>query len=145
MILEKLARLLRLPQKWSRIISLLCLSIFFCFIGFDHFVSPTFYLNIMPQEWPLKLEAVYISGLFEIIGGISILFSKLRKFAGWGLIVLLIAVYPANIHMAVNYHLFPDISLAMLYFRLALQFVFVYWVFSVTLSKRNGPDLVING
>ena len=145
MILEKLSRLLRLPQKWSRIISLLCLSIFFCFIGFDHFVSPTFYLNIMPQEWPLKLEAVYISGLFEIIGGISILFSKLRKFAGWGLIVLLIAVYPANIHMAVNYHLFPDISLAMLYFRLALQFVFVYWVFSVTLSKRNGPDLVING
>ena len=145
MILEKLARLLRLPQKWSRIISLLCLSIFFCFIGFDHFVSPTFYLNIMPQEWPLKLEAVYISGLFEIIGGISILFSKLRKFAGWGLIALLIAVYPANIHMAVNYHLFPDISLVMLYFRLALQFVFVYWVFSVTLSKRNGLDLVING
>ena len=77
MILEKLARLLRLPQKWSRIISLLCLSIFFCFIGFDHFVSPTFYLNIMPQEWPLKLEAVYISGLFEIIGGICILFSTL--------------------------------------------------------------------
>ena len=145
MILEKLARLLRLPQKWSRIISLLCLSIFFCFIGFDHFVSPTFYLNIMPQEWPLKLEAVYISGLFEIIGGISILFSKLRKFAGWGLIALLIAVYPANIHMAINYHLFPDISLVMLYFRLALQFVFVYWVFSVTLSKRNGLDLVING
>ena len=145
MILEKLARLLRLPQKWSRIISLLCLSIFFCFIGFDHFVSPTFYLNIMPQEWPLKLEAVYISGLFEIIGGICILFSKLRKFAGWSLIALLIAVYPANIHMAINYHLFPDISLAMLYFRLALQFVFVYWVFSVTLSKRNGLDLVING
>ena len=98
----------------------------------------------MPQEWPLKLEAVYISGLFEIIGGISILFSTLRKFAGWGLIALLIAVYPANIHMAVNYHLFPDISLVMLYFRLALQFVLVYWVFSVTLSKRNGPDLVIN-
>ena len=99
----------------------------------------------MPHEWPLKLEAVYISGIFEIIGGISILFSKLRKFAGWGLIALLIAVYPANIHMAVNSHLFPDISIAMLYFRLALQFVFVYWVFSVTLSKRNRPDLVING
>ena len=145
MILEKLARLLRLPQKWSRITSLLCLSIFFCFIGFDHFISPTFYLNIMPQQWPLKLEAIYISGLFEIIGGICILFSRLRKFAGWGLIALLIAVYPANIHMVVNHHLFPDISLVMLYFRLALQFVFVYWVFSVTLSKRNGPDLVING
>ena len=41
--------------------------------------------------------------------------------------------------------LFPDISLVLLYFRLALQFVFIYWVFSVTLSKRNGPDLVING
>ena len=144
MIKDSTAQLLRVPSKWSQIGSLLCLSIFFCFIGFDHFINPTFYLNIMPQEWPLKLEAVYISGLFEIIGGISILFSKLRKFAGWGLIVLLIAVYPANIHMAVNYHLFPDISLVMLYFRLALQFVFVYWVFSVTLSKRNGPDLVVN-
>ena len=145
MILERLARLLRLPHKWSRIISLLCLSIFFCLIGFDHFINPNFYFNIMPQEWPYKLEAVYISGFFEIIGGISILNFKLRKLAGWGLIALLIAVYPANIHMAVNYQLFPHISLVMLYFRLALQFVFVYWVFNVTLLKRNGPDLVING
>lgn len=145
MMLKCLARLLRLPAKWVKVLSLLCLSLFFCFIGFDHFLNPNFYLNIMPQEWPLKLEAVYISGLFEIIGGMSILYFKLRKIAGWGLITLLIAVYPANIHMAVNYHLFPDISIGMLYFRLVLQFVFLYWVFSVTLSKRNECDLVLNG
>lgn len=145
MMLKCLARSLRLPAKWVKVLSLLCLSLFFCFIGFDHFLNPNFYLNIMPQEWPLKLEAVYISGLFEIIGGMSILYFKLRKIAGWGLIALLIAVYPANIHMAVNYHLFPDISIGMLYFRLVLQFVFLYWVFSVTLSKRNERDLVLNG
>ena len=61
---------------------------------------------------------------------------QLRKLAGWGLIALLIAVYPANIHMAVNSYLFPDISQTMLYFRLLLQFLFAYWVYRTTISKN---------
>tara|TARA_B100000508_G_scaffold99099_1_gene77767 strand:+ start:452 stop:739 length:288 start_codon:yes stop_codon:yes gene_type:complete len=90
----------------------------------------------MPQQWPLKLEAVYVSGFFEILGGVCVIFHQLRTLAGWGLIALLIAVYPANIHMAVNYHLFPDISQTMLYFRLLLQFLFAYWVYRTTISKN---------
>ena len=136
MSVSKIASLLGVRRSYSSILSLILLSAFFITIGVDHFRNPDFYLSIMPQQWSLKLEAVYISGFFEILGGVCVIFHKLRKLAGWGLIALLIAVYPANIHMAVNYHLFPDISQAMLYFRLLLQFFFAYWVYRTTISKK---------
>jgi uncharacterized membrane protein len=80
---------------------------------------------------------VYISGLFEIIGGIAVLIPRLRKMAGWGLVALLVAVYPANIYMAITPQAFPDIPVALLYVRLALQFVFFYWAYSVTKPAYN--------
>jgi uncharacterized membrane protein len=56
----------------------------------------------MPTYLPWHLELVYLSGVFEVAGGIGILIPRLRKTAAWGLIALLVAVYPANIHMLVN-------------------------------------------
>ena len=91
----------------------------------------------MPPSFPMHLEAVYISGLFEILGGIGVLLSKTRKLAGWGLFVLLIAVYPANIYMALTPEAFPEIPLSALYFRLVLQFLFFYWAYSVTRPGFN--------
>ena len=87
------------------------------------------------------MNALLINGTNKFIGVkivacVCVIFHQLRKLAGGGLIALLIAVYPANIHMAVNYHLFPDISQTMLYFRLLLQFLFAYWVYRTTISKN---------
>ena len=86
----------------------------------------------MPPAFPLHAEAVYISGFFEILGGISVLIAPLRKIAGWGLVALLICVYPANIYMAITPEAFPEISIGLLYFRLPLQFLFIYWAYSAT-------------
>ena len=123
---------LKLPTKWWRKLSLIGLSLFFIYFGIDHFINPEFYLSIMPPAFPLHAEAVYISGFFEILGGISVLIAPLRKIAGWGLVALLICVYPANIYMAITPEAFPEISIGLLYFRLPLQFLFIYWAYSVT-------------
>ena len=129
--------LLNLPSGFLRNLNLLGLSFFFIYFGVDHFINPDFYLSIMPPSFPLHLEAVYISGLFEILGGIGVLLSKTRKLAGWGLFVLLIAVYPANIYMALTPEAFSEIPLSALYFRLVLQFLFFYWAYSVTRPGFN--------
>ena len=112
--------------------SLFGLSVFFVYFGIDHFINPDFYLSIMPPAFPLHAEAVYISGFFEILGGICVLIPSLRKLAGCGLIALLIAVYPANIYMAITPEAFPEMSIGLLYFRLPLQFLFIYWAYSIT-------------
>ena len=87
--------------------------------------------------FPLHLEAVYLSGLFEILGGVGVLIARTRSIAGWGLLVLLIAVYPANIYMALTPEAFPDFPLFALCFRLALQFLFFYWAYSITRPIYN--------
>ena len=129
--------LFNLPSGFLRNLNLLGLSVFFIYFGVDHFINPDFYLSIMPPSFPMHLEAVYISGLFEILGGIGVLLSKTRKLAGWGLFALLIAVYPANIYMALTPEAFPEIPLSALYFRLILQFLFFYWAYSVTRPSFN--------
>ena len=126
-----------LPQGILKKMIILGLAIFFIYFGFDHFLNPEFYLSIMPESFPFHDEAVYISGFFEILGGFGVLVARLRKFAGWGLIALLISVYPANIYMALNPELFPEYSIRLLYFRLALQFLFFYWAYTVTLPAYN--------
>ena len=128
---------LNLPSGFLRKLSLFGISVFFIFFGIDHFINPEFYLSIMPPIFPLHLEAVYLSGLFEILGGVGVLIARTRSIAGWGLLALLIAVYPANIYMALTPEAFPDISLFALYFRLALQFLFFYWAYSITIHIYN--------
>ena len=132
-----LLEILNLPDNNYRKIVLFGLAIFFIFFGIDHFINPEFYLSIMPPKFPLHLEAVYISGFFEVLGGVGVLVSKFRKIAGWGLVALLIAVYPANIYMALNADAFPSISIELLYFRLVLQFLFFYWAYIVTSPAYN--------
>ena len=128
---------LKLPLGlWKKLV-LFGLSAFFIYFGVDHFINPDFYLSIMPPSFPLHEEAVYISGFFEIVGGIGVLIPRFRKIAGWGLVALLIAVYPANIYMAISPEAFPDIPIEILYFRLVLQFLFFYWAYSVTRSVFN--------
>ena len=135
--MNHLQEILNLPDSNYKKMILFGLAMFFIFFGIDHFINPEFYLSIMPPKFPFHLEAVYISGFFEVLGGVGVLVSKFRKIAGWGLVALLVAVYPANIYMALNADAFMSISIELLYFRLALQFLFFYWAYIVTSPAYN--------
>ena len=74
----------------------------YIWVGISHFYNTAFFLKIMPPGFPFHLESVYLSGFFEIIFGVGIMIKFLRKYASWGLIFLLVAVYPSNIFLAFN-------------------------------------------
>tara|TARA_Y100000768_G_scaffold239274_1_gene181172 strand:- start:667 stop:1041 length:375 start_codon:yes stop_codon:yes gene_type:complete len=75
-------------------------SIFYVIVGIKHFIEPEYFLSIVPPYLPYHFELVYISGLFEILFGLLILFPKYRYYGAIGLILLLVAVFPANIYLA---------------------------------------------
>ena len=111
-------------------LSLMVMGIFYISIGFSHFTSPIWYVQIVPPYLPYKLELVYISGLFEILFGGMLFFKKTRFLAGWGLILLLIAVYPANIYLAQTNGAAMGTTPLIAWGRLPVQFIFVglaYW------------------
>jgi uncharacterized membrane protein len=91
-------------MKWQRLRRPLriLLALFFIAAGVMHFVLPELYLQIMPPYLPYHLELVYVSGVFEILGGAGLLVRPLRAVAGYGLLALLVAVFPANVQMAVD-------------------------------------------
>jgi uncharacterized membrane protein len=76
------------------------LGVFFVLAGANHFRMPEVYLGMMPPwlPWPAGLSAV--AGACEVLGGIGILLPRLRAAAGWGLVALLVAVFPANLNVA---------------------------------------------
>ena len=116
-----------------KMFSMYAMSAGLIYVGIDHFIDPDFFLKIMPPYLPWHLELVYISGFFEIFLGGLLLVKKYRYYAGWGLIFLFIAVYPANIYLAFNEA--PQNALDISPFvaswvRLPLQFVIIamaYW------------------
>lgn len=83
----------------AKYILIIISSIFYVLVGIKHFIDPNFFLAIVPPYLPYHLELVYISGLFEILFGVMILFPKYRYWGSVGLIILLIAVFPANIYL----------------------------------------------
>ena len=88
----------------------------------------------MPPYLPRPLALVYVSGVFEVLGGVGVLLPRYRKAAGWGLIALLVAVFPANLYMVTASELFTPqgIPLWALWARLPLQLVLIAWVYWVT-------------
>lgn len=100
--------------------------------GLNHFFNTPFYVSIMPPYLPWSLGLVYLSGIAEIGLGILLLFQRWSVLAGWGLIALLVAVFPANIHMALHPELFTQASSASLWLRLPLQGVLIGWAYWYT-------------
>lgn len=115
------------------------LAVSIIIVGVTHFALPEPYVKIVPPQLPYPLELVYISGFFEILGGIGLLVPPVSQAAAWGLIALFIAVYPANINMAVNHikleHI-PD-SPWFQAVRLPLQAVLIAWAWWYT-KPPNG-------
>lgn len=110
--------------------SRILLAIFFVVAGVAHFTSTDSYMQIMPPFLPRPRELVWISGVCEIMGGIGLLVPRVRRLAGYGLIALLVAVFPANVYMAVNNIGIngTHFSQWLLWLRLPLQFALVLWV-----------------
>ncbi len=101
-------------------------GVLFVAIGVMHFASPEFFLQIMPPYLPWHGGFVYLSGFFEIAGGIGLMIPRTQRAAAWGLIALLIAVFPANIHLYLNYaEIMPDVPHALQLIRLPFQLVFI--------------------
>ena len=120
--------------------NLYLLSGLFIFAGLMHFVAPRSYLGIMPPWVPLQIEAVYLSGVLEILGGLGLLIERFRRAAGVGLILLLVAVFPANIQMLVN-AIASDAStlyLTLLWLRLPLQPLLIVWVYRNAIVGATG-------
>ena len=117
--------------KVSKSLSLTLCCLLFITIGILHFTSTETFTRIVPDFIPYPDWAVYISGVMEIAGGILLYFRKTRRFASYFLIFLLIMVFPANINMAVNRIDFGKIPTALLWARLPLQALIIFWVYKL--------------
>ena len=113
---------------------------FYIFAGVNHFLDPAFYLQIMPPYLPWHLELVYLSGLAEILVGVGVLIPRTRVISAWATIALLIAVFPANVHVALN-----DVPMIDAeegagiwnWVRLPFQAVFIAWAWWYTREDRS--------
>jgi uncharacterized membrane protein len=115
------------------------LTVFMVAAGANHFITPETYVAMMPGFLPAPLALVYISGIAEIAGGLGLILPATRRLAAWGLVALFLAVFPANINMAIN-----DLPLGSraipawaLWARLPLQLVLIAWAFWFT--RRPAP------
>lgn len=90
------------------------------------------YMRIMPAWMPWHLPVVFISGVLEISLGLLLLPVITRPYAAWGIIVLLIAVFPANVQMMFNYQETQNPRLWLASLRLPLQFVLIWWAWQLT-------------
>lgn len=116
-------------------ISLYLMAIIYIAAGINHFKNAKFYLRIIPPYLPFHKWLNWISGVAEIILGVMLFFPSVRSLAAWGIIALLIAVFPANIyHFTTKGKTIPELKAPVwaLGLRLAFQFVFIYWAWIYT-------------
>jgi uncharacterized membrane protein len=104
-------------------------GVLFTVAGILHFARPRFYLAIMPDYLPAHRELVYASGVAEIAGGLGTLHPRTRRFGSWWSIATLVAVFPANLHMAMHPERYGRIpgGKAALYARLPVQALLIAW------------------
>jgi uncharacterized membrane protein len=114
-----------------KLLSIGLIALMFVAAGVLHFVKPKLFAAIVPPFLPAPFLLVYVSGVAEILGGLGVLVPGLRVWAGWWLIALLIAVFPANVYMALEAEKF-GIAPALLWLRLPLQFALIAWVWWAT-------------
>jgi uncharacterized membrane protein len=122
-----------------KVVLLVLLGLFFVGAGVSHFTQTDFFVEIVPPYLPAPLALVWVSGVAEVTLGVLVLVPATRRLAAWGLIALLIAVFPANIHMALH-SIAPQHAPAWmghptplaLWLRLPVQFVLIAWAWWYT-------------
>jgi uncharacterized membrane protein len=121
------------------------MGVFYVVAGVSHFVAPKVYAQIVPPSLPRPLALVYLSGVAEIVLGVGVLHPRTRRLSAWGLVGLLLAVFPANVHLATR-----DVTLegvpewasdppdVVTWARLPLQAVLVCWAWWYTRPTTDG-------
>jgi uncharacterized membrane protein len=115
------------------------MGVLYVIAGAGHFIVTRAFVQIVPDYLPAHHELVLLSGAAEIAGGLGVLYPPTRRTAAWGIIVLLIAVFPANLWMAQHPERFPTISQWILWLRLPLQIPLIWWACQYT---RREPTLL---
>jgi uncharacterized membrane protein len=110
------------------------LTLFLLAAGANHFVTAEAHIAMVPPVFPAPLVLVYVSGALQILGALLLIPAATRRAAAWGVIVLLVLLFPANVHMAVNHLPFGTRQLPdwILWARLPLQAVFIAWAWWFT-------------
>jgi len=121
------------------------MAVIYILAGSNHFLHPEIYLRIMPAVLPAHQLLVIVSGVVEILLGILLLFPNCRRFAAIGIIALLVAVFPANIQMLLNYRQehHPLLWLAVL--RLPVQGFLIWWAFRYTRPMETKDKISTEG
>jgi uncharacterized membrane protein len=114
------------PSPWRGRLRIV-LALFMVAIGVAHFAVPGPFVSIVPAWLPAPTALVLVSGLFEVLGGLGLLVPRARRLAGVGLVVLYVAVFPANVNMAMHPELGQGIPGWALWGRLPMQLLFVSW------------------
>lgn len=126
--------------KDSRFKGRIAASVMFFLTGITHFTNTEAFISITPEFIPAVREMIYISGIFEMMGAIGLLIPKLRKVSAWGLMLLLLAVFPANINAAVN-GILTEVAFGIgewyLWVRLLFQPIFIWWVWWSSLKDDS--------
>ena len=115
------------------------LTIFMVGAGINHFRSPAPYLGMMPAELPHPELLVQLSGIAEVLGGLGLILPQTRRLTAWGLIALFVAIFPANLNMALNHLPLGDqpVPTWALWARLPLQVVLIVWAYWFTRPEKN--------
>ena len=116
--------------------SLIALSVLFVAAGALHFAVPGGYLRIVPRWLPAPLLLVYLSGACEVLLGLLLLPERTRRAAGWGLVALLAAVFPANVQMLQDAQ--GSFWRLLLWLRLPLQALLALWVYRAAIRRGQG-------
>jgi uncharacterized membrane protein len=123
-------------SKWKKIL-LVTMAVFYVIAGTYHFVNPSFYKKIMPPWLPGHYFIIYFTGVCEIVLGSLLIPKQIRKAAAWGIIVLLLVVFPANIQMMVNFWHQQNPYLWIAILRLPIQLLLIWWAY---MFARNSKD-----
>lgn len=126
---------MKMPEEAIRKVVRVCVAAAMLAVGVDHFVHPDGFVRIVPGALPAPLLLVQISGFFEVLGGLGLLVPRVRRAAGIGLVLLFIAVFPANVNMLLQSEPGGSIPLWALWLRLPFQLVFI----ALALWVSRGP------
>ena len=105
--------------------------------GINHFIVTDVMVRMMPAALPAHRELVWLSGIAEIALGLLALRPRTRVLAGWGILALLVAVFPANINMALQAEQWPEVSAWVLWARLPFQMGFAWWAWATCIVQRS--------
>ena len=130
-------------MQWIKAISRLMLAALMLGAGVMHFVNPSFFLKIVPPYLPFHQELVAVSGAIEILLGVLLSVPNWSRLAAWGVVALLIAVFPANIYVFQHQEIVPASSQAHL-IRLLLQGVLILWAYLHTRTAERPSRLLVH-